>query len=178
MVKFYQNLSYQKEIDLRYELRETFFGNSQEISKARQGILRKMRRDDKDKLISCPCRDKLTNEPDIDYHCRICKGFGWFWDDVLIHYFRNDMSYSRESGQNKEHPKDFFYLQHTVDITNEDYIIVVKSDIDGNMILPIKNELYFKIMRADAFRSDNGRIEYWRIRASEERGWSVWYDKR
>ena len=178
MVDPYKSLyrSSRKEIDLRQELKEIFFGSEVEIEKGRKGLLRKMRRDSDGNLINCVCRDKITKDPDRDYHCRFCKGWGYYWDEYEVTYFRNDASYSKASGQNNEYAKDYFYLQHTVDITSDDYLIILNNDTEGDIVVPTERFKYFKIFSADAFRSDYGRIEYWRIRAHEERRWSVWYE--
>jgi len=164
-----------KEIDLRKEMKNLLDGSRVEIAKGRVGLLRKMRRDSDGNLITCPCRDKITNEPDRDYFCQYCRGHGFYWDEHVINYFQDDTMYSREPGQNKEYDKAYFYIEHNVDITDDDYLIILKTDADGDVVSPKQRQKFFKVFSADAFRSDFGRIEYWRVRASEERRWSVWY---
>lgn len=179
MVDPYKNIysTTRKEIDLRKEFDDILSGSTFEIEKGRIGLLRKMRRDSDGNLISCSCRDKITNEPDRDYFCKFCRGHGYYWDEHIITYFANDMTYGREGGQNKEYDKLYFYLKYNTNITDDDYLIILKADADGNIVVPHQRERFFKVFSADSFRSDFGRIEYWRIRANEERHWSVWYEQ-
>ena len=156
-----------KELNLRTEMYRTLFGAVDEVAKGREGLLRRMRRDTNGDLVRCPCRDNVSDEPDKDYYCRYCLGMGYFWDEVKIVYYRNDDSFRKEG--------DDFFLQYSVDITPEDYIVTVKLDDDGSPSTPVTRDKMFKILSADPFRADNGRIEFWRVRAIEERKWSVWY---
>jgi hypothetical protein len=179
MVDPYKSLyqSSRKEIDLRQELEDMFVGSPAEIAKGREGLLRKMRRDSEGNLISCACRDKITKDPARDSYCRYCLGMGYYWDEIPIIYFRNEMSYGTQYGQNKEYVKDYFYLRYNEQITDDDYLITLNNTIDGNSGSPQKRLEYFKVFNAVPFRSDNGRIEYWRVKAKEERSWSIWYEQ-
>lgn len=164
-----------KEIDLRDELSRLLYGSTEEIAKGRIGLLRRMQRDSNGDLLKCDCRDDLTDEPDVDTYCRSCLGMGYYWNEVKITYFRDDSSFRKREGYYKEFEGDVFYVAHNVTVTEEDYIITIKRDSEGNAIIPIERDRYFKILSADPFRSDYGRIEFYGIRAIEERKWSTWY---
>jgi hypothetical protein len=164
-----------KEIDLRKEFSDLLYGSPQETKKGRYGLLRKMRRDSNNKPIRCICRDPVTNEPDRDTFCRYCWGHGYYWDEGWFVYYRNDQSFRMTEGYYKEFEGDVFYSEYFLQVNPEDYIITVKLDQDGNVIIPVERETSFKILKADPFRSDNGRIEFYGIRTIEERKWSTWY---
>jgi hypothetical protein len=171
----YPTSSSGKELNLRTEFYRTLFGAVDEEAKGREGLLRKMRRDSDGNPIRCVCRDIVTDEPDKDYYCRYCLGMGYYWDEIKIIYFRNDNSFRKREGKNEEFEGDDFFLQYDVEVTPADYIVTVILDTEGNPSSPITRNKFFKILSADSFRSDNGRIEFWRVRAIEERKWSVWY---
>lgn len=157
-----------REIDLRVELQRTFFGASDEVRKAKKGILRKMRRDSDGEHVRCPCRDKCTDEPDKDFYCRYCLGMGFLWDEREIVYYKNEDSFNKQEGF-------LFYLQYDEELSTEDYIIEINLDKEGEPVMPVERQTFFDIVRAQAYRSDRGRIEFWQVRAKEERKWSVWY---
>lgn len=171
----YPTSSSGKELNLREELRRLLYGADDEEAKGRVGLLRKVRLDNSGEPQRCPCRDSLTDEPDKDYYCRFCLGVGYFWDEVKIVYYRNDDSFRKLEGKNQEYEADNFYVAYSTVITPRDYIVVVSLDVEGQPIVPVVRENVFKILSADPFRADNGRIEFWRIRAVESRKWSVWY---
>lgn len=171
----YPTTASRKELDLRQEINRLLYGASDEIAKGRQGLLRKMRKDSNGNLLRCPCRNRNTDEPDRDYYCRYCLGMGYFWDEVKIVYYRNDGSFRKREGKTKEFEGDIFYLEYDTVISSNDYIVTVNLDKDGDPSIPVTRDTYFKILSADPFRADNGRIEFWAVRAIEERKWSTWY---
>jgi hypothetical protein len=163
------------EIDLREELSRTLYGAVDEVKKGRIGLLRKMRRNSSGELLRCVCRDNLTDEPDSDTYCRYCLGHGYYWDESKITYFKDDDSFRRHEGVTKEYEDSIFYVEYNVPVTDDDYIIEISVDSNGNVIIPIERIGFFKILKADPMRSDNGRIEFFQIRTKEERKWSVYY---
>jgi len=169
-----------KELNMREEIRRLLFGATDEVAKGRTGLLRKMRLDSNGEMTECTCRSTITGEPDKDYYCRFCLGHGYFWDETKIVYYRNDDSFRKEKSMNpnyrgQEFESDSFYLQYDERITPNDFIVTVKRDVDGDIIVPVEREEIFKIWSADPFRADNGRIEFWKVDAERERKWSVWY---
>jgi hypothetical protein len=167
-----------KELDLRVELARTLYGAPDEVPKGRVGLLRKMRSNSNGDLVRCPCRDKITDEPDKDFYCRSCSGMGFLWDERKIVYYRDDSSFRKREDKLEEFEGDNFYLEYNVNVSTSDYIVVVKLLEDGTPQVPVVREKLFKIISADSFRADNGRIEFWRIRATEERNWSIWYGNK
>ena len=85
---FYSKANTGSEINMRQELVKMFEGYWPEVAKAQTGVLRKMRRDANDKLIPCPCVDKVTKEPDHERFCPICFGEGNLFDEKEIHFYR------------------------------------------------------------------------------------------
>ena len=164
-----------KELDLRQELENFLYGAVDEIPKGRTGLIKQIRRDDDGNPIRCPCRDRITDEQDQDYYCRICLGAGYLWDERKIVYYRNNDSFRKVAGKNQEFEGDDFFVEYDSVITTDDVIITLKLDSEGNFITPVERDKSFAILSVDHFRSDNGRIEFWRIRTAEGRPWSVWY---
>ena len=161
-----------KELDLRKEMQNTLLGASDEIAKGRAGLLRRMRREDNGDLVRCPCRDVLTDEPELDYICYQCYGHGWLWDEQEIVYYKNDDAY-RKWGYT------IFYVRYSVDLfdknyIDKDFIVEIQRDASGSPVSPIVRTRLYKISEVSDFRADDGRIEYWRINASWDKKWSVW----
>lgn len=163
------------ELDLRVELNRTFFGANDELAKGRFFILRKMRRIDgvvtpvkPSELLSCSCRDNISHEADKDYECGICDGEGYLFDDIVVAGYRADrfgyqdvQERMQQSIQSYNTP--FIYIEHERDISKFDFIIDPVLDSEGNIIHPIRERERYNIHYAEAFRSDSGRIEYWRL---------------
>lgn len=152
-----------KELDLRKEMRETMNGSPGEIAKGQIGLIRRMRRDDDDLLIRCPCRNIVTDEPDMDFICNRCFGHGYLWTEQQIVYYKNDNNgYS------------MFYVEYTEEPTEEDFIIELERNLEGVPVSPLVREGLYKIEKVTTFRSDDGRTEYYRIKTTFDRKWSVW----
>jgi hypothetical protein len=160
--------SSRKELDMRQEMSRTLFGAVDEIAKGRTGMLRRMREDSDGNPIKCPCRDTITDEPDKDYYCRVCLGHGFLWDEEEIVYYRDNDSTRR-------YKETFFYVEYGVEPKDGDYIVEIKLDLSGKPVTPVQRSNFYRVDTADAFRSDEGRVEFWRCRTKLEREWSVWY---
>lgn len=156
------------EIDLRQEMYRTLYGAVDEIAKGKQGLLRVARVDSDGNPEKCPCRDEITDEPTKDFYCRTCLGMGFLWDERKIVYYKDDDSLSKKD-------ESYFYMEYFENPTRFDWIVEIRLDEEGEPVVPVKRELFYPILYAEAFRSDTGRIEYWRCRAKLERKWSVWY---
>jgi hypothetical protein len=170
------------EVDLREEFYELLYGSSSEVAKGRPGLLRRMRTDSDGDLIQCPCVDDITGEPDIDTFCPYCWGEGYIWDEEWITYYKRIVS-SQEGLVRKNQPHQpglsnipfaFFYLEYNVLPTVYDIVIEVSLDEDGYVNTPISRSAHFKIATPESFRSDNGRIEYWRVAATKDSVLSKW----
>ncbi len=164
-----------KELDLRTELHSLLYGSSSEISKGKIGLLRVMRKGSDNKLIRCSCRSKITDEPDRDNFCRYCHGHGYFWDEREIVYYKNDDSFRKREGMTQEYEGDLFYLEYSDVVSPADFLIEILLNLDGTPVQPIERMKVYDIISADHFRADNGRVEFWRLRAKFRREWSVWY---
>lgn len=170
------------EIDLRVEFYRFLYGFGNEIPKGQVGILRRMRTDDSGDLIPCACVDSLTNEPDRDTLCPYCLGEGLLWDEEWIVYYKM-MVASHEGMVRKDKtekpgisniPYAFFYVEHDVNPTRKDKIVEVVRDTNGNVIRPYQREAINTIATAEPFKSDLGRIEYWRLACSKDSLLSTW----
>jgi hypothetical protein len=156
------------ELDLREEFDSFLNGALDEIDKGQIGMLRKMRRDEDGIPVRCPCRDRQTDEPNRDSYCRFCLGMGFLWDETKIVYYKNEDSFKDGIGF-------LFYFKYDKDITNIDYVVTLKRNKNGELSSPTERDVLFNINESKTYRSDNGRLEFWQVRALEERKWSTYY---
>ena len=173
------------EADLRLELRNMFYGSAQEIAKSHQVLLRRMRRDANNALISCPCVDPITKEPDIDIRCEFCAGEGFFWDEELVACRSVEIgsSNSKLVLQN-EHVQPgvispdlrVFYFEYTVNPSWYDRIIEMKYNLDGTLMTTCGANCRHKIYKPQtvrALKSDNGRVEFFAVYCSQKDAISI-----
>jgi len=164
------------EVNLRKEMDDTLTGNFPEIKKAQKVLLRKMRRDTNGTLLQCACVDEVTREPDKDSFCKLCHGDGYYWDEVFLEVYRSTFeSDGTDALAEKIYasglhdvPLVVFYTRYNEDITNEDKIIELVLDVDGDIKQPAARRRKFRIGRAIDYRLENGRLEYWKISCFEE----------
>ena len=97
-----------------------------------------------------------------------CLGMGYLWDERELVYYKNDDTLRKSD-------EAFFYVEYFVEPSVGDYVVEVVRNTEGVITPPGERQGLFKIIKAEAFRSDTGRIEYWRCRTKYERKWSVWY---
>jgi len=181
-LSLYPVISGAKEIDLRLEFRRFLYGHGREIPKGQRGLLRRMRRDDDGALVVCSCVDEITREPDKDTKCPYCLGEGYLWDEEWITFYKVIVS-SNEGLVRKDRkekagvaniPYAFFYVEHHVDPTRYDKIVEVERDLDGSAAIPYRRTAVFDIATAQPFRSDRGRVEYWRLATVQDSVKSTW----
>lgn len=173
-----------REIDLRSELSHILYGYGDEIAKGQLGILRRARIDDDGYVVKCPCFDEKTREPDKDSPCEICGGLGYLWDEEWITYYKMLIA-SNEGMARKNKPQlpgtsnvpyAFFYVEYDIAPSNYDKIIEVYRDSEGDPDEPFHRKDIYSIATAEPYRSDNGRIEYWRIACPLDSVVSVWQE--
>lgn len=113
-----------------------------------------------------------------------CWGEGKLWDEEWVTWYKTQIRI-RQGLPKQQLPLDpgeiaismiNFYLQHNVEPTTDDKIIEVSLDVDGNVIIPCVRKNIYRIGTAEAFRSDNGRVEYWRVAANRETVVSNWQE--
>lgn len=161
----------QTEPDMRQELNNTFDGKWPEVAKAQSAALRKMRRDPKGVLEECQCVDILTHEPDIDSFCPICHGEGFVWDEISVDVYkvvlRSDVGLSSKEDLIRPGllniPFVIFYMRSTVDITKEDKVVELVLKTNGKPVMPFRREFLYRIGTSVDLRSDNGKLEYWKL---------------
>ena len=59
-----------------------------------------------------------------------------------------------------------------------DTVIEIALKKDGSPVYPIKRLRQFDILQAIPVLGDNGRLEFWTIKAKLRREWGAWYDVR
>jgi len=165
------------EPDMRKELKNTLEGHYPEIAKGQKALLRKMRVDSSGNTTACPCVDLVTKEPDKDVFCPVCHGDGKLWDETYIDVYKvllkSDVgNVYREvvnaPGLNNANMAVFF-CKSAVAISNQDKIVELVLDNDGEVATPFKRRGLYKIVVAVDYRADGGRLEYWKLDCYEEK---------
>jgi hypothetical protein len=164
------------EIDLREEFRRFLFGASDEIAKGRLGILRQPKYESSGEPNVCPCVSETTGEPDRDTYCPYCRGYGYIFREQWVVYYKlvvaSNEGVTRRQANYKgglvDVPLVFFYVQYHVEPKSIDQFIEVELDVDGNVAVPVVRKAIYELSTAQAFRSDRGRVEYWRLAATED----------
>lgn len=163
------------EINVRREMINTMDGLFPEISKAQQGLLRKMRRDSTFNLIPCPCVDKITQEPDRDRWCPICHGEGYLWDEEPMQLYKvlsglattNALRDTMTPPGLINVPLVVFYIRYDSEITRQDRIVELILDNAGDPVEPmVRKGIHLPAALWD-YRSDNGKLEYWKAYTHE-----------
>lgn len=170
------------EPSMRDEFINMMQGSFPEIAKKQTHVLRKMRTDINGNLIPCTCIDMLTKEPDKDTFCPICFGEGYVWDEQLIKGYKVVISSSVGlSTKEQIHGPGLsnlayvsFYYNFELPINvfakqvSPDKIVELMLDANGDPVRPYKRKAIYRIGTAIDFRSDNARIEYWKLDCYEE----------
>jgi len=167
---FYSSTS-STEPSMRDELDNTFDGVFPEVAKKQQAVLRRMRRTDTGELIPCPCVDELTKEPDRDTFCPVCGGEGFLWDETWLDVYkiviRSDVGLAGKEDLFAPGlmnvPLVLFYTRSTVDVSEQDKLVELVLDDEGEVVTPYERRELYRIGTAIDFRSDNGRLEYWKL---------------
>lgn len=166
------------EPDMRQEMLATLDGVAPEIAKKQPVVLRIMRRDSNGHRIPCECVSSLTHEPDKDKFCPFCFGEGYKWDEILSKCYRVVLRSSVGLAGKEDLvqpglmniPLVTFYFPYDIPILvepghNESYDKVVELvlDTEGEAVRPYKRKMVYRIGTAIDFRSDNGKLEYWKL---------------
>ena len=182
----YQTL--RTEPNLREEFHRTMEGFFPEISKRQKFVLRKMRSNSSGSLIKCACVDPLTREPDKDKFCPYCFGEGYLWDESIHDGYYKILGSSSgiSSGEILVSPGNVsllrvsFYFEYDFPLNrfpgscslpheeHPDKIVEPMTDLEGKLVEPFKRQRIYRIGHAIDFRSDSGKLEYWRLDCYEE----------
>lgn len=170
------------EPDMRKELEATFDGVFPEIAKAQKIALRIFRKDDQGKRIPCQCTDPVTHEPDKDTFCPYCFGEGFYWDEILTDTYkvviRSSVGLSTKdellSPGTMNIPIVSFYFRYNIPInhdgdTTPDKVIELATDSEGKLVRPYRRERVYRVGTAIDFRSDHGKLEYWKLDCTGEK---------
>lgn len=186
------------EPNMRQEFINTMDGAFPEVAKKQTFVFRKMRIDSDGKLDQCPCVDATTVEPDKDAYCPICLGEGLLWDESLVTGYVVTLGSSVGGAlkETLADPGNInlrnvsFYFRYNLDINRliwrptrkmsesrpvrygkryfPDKVVEIFLDADGSPTRPYRRERIYRIGTAIDFRSDNGKLEYWKLDCYEE----------
>jgi hypothetical protein len=173
---FYSAGSFRTEVNLRQELENFLDGAFPEIAKKQKALLRKMRRDSDGTLVSCACVDATTGEADKDTFCPLCHGESWYWSEVWLDVYRivlrsdvgNAFKERLLPATTQNIPVTLFFARYSAEITEDDRIIEMKLNADGTVYRPYTRQAVYRIGTLFDMRSDNGKLEYWKIATFKE----------
>jgi hypothetical protein len=164
----------QTEPNMRNELENTLDGKYPEIAKGHNVLLRKMRVNSSNVPTECPCRDETTGEPDKNIFCPVCYGHGYLFDEEYVKTYKT-LEATNDAFLNKLMPPGMFnipavifYLRYSDTINIFDKIVEVQLDDDGSVTEPINRLTVYTINNAWKYRSDNGKLEYWKLYTHKE----------
>ena len=163
------------EVNMRQEFNNTMDGHMFEISKAQYGLLRKIRTDSDGNAVWCPCVDKITQEPDKDRFCPDCYGEGNLWDERPIQMYKVIEGLNTTNALRDRHEKPglinipivVFYIRYENNISKLDKIVQIELDKSGNPAQPLRRKAVYSISSEWDYRSDQGKLEYWKIYSHE-----------
>lgn len=156
------------EPSMRDELIDMMDGRYPEIPKAQPALLRHMRLSDGVR-IPCPCVSSF-GEQDKDRICPICLQEGFLWDETDVKIYRVLLG-TKDGNALKSVliapgliniPIVVFYIRYSELIEQHDKIVLTKLDEEGDAIIPITRKAIYRIETLWDYRSDNGRIEFWK----------------
>jgi hypothetical protein len=173
---FYNRQRRRTELDMRQEMNSFLDGSLLEIPKAQQAVLRKMRKDSGGDLIPCACVDSVTQEPDVDTFCPYCFGEAFYWDESFIEIYRmvlrSDVGNALKETQLRPTvmniPIVVFYARSSIDVTEKDKIVELVLDKEGFPVKPYRRKNLYSLDTVFDIRSDNGRLEYWKLTGYKE----------
>jgi len=175
-LNYYGTSTTGSEPNMRNELINTLDGSFPEVAKKQTGLLRQMRLDSDGELIPCECVDEITHEPDKDRFCPVCFGEGYMWDEAQITFYRtledSDIDNILRDKLYKpgliNHPLVVFYVRYSDTIRKHDKIVELELDDDGSVSDPMTRRAIHKISVVWDYRSDNGKLEYYKVFAHDQ----------
>lgn len=163
-----------REKDLRKAFDDFILGKSGGIKHAHKILIRRARLDKDGNALKCKCVDFLTNEAAVESSCNYCLGEKFIWDEG----FEETYSMLKDSTlSSKIRKKEFgevrveyrtFYFRYDTKISYNDKIIMLKLDLEGNVLIPYKREIVYRPETIQVYRSDFGRVEYIAVHCRED----------
>lgn len=150
-----------EEVSVKDEFYSLLHGSYKELAHGSVYVLRRVRRDENDKKITCQCVTKEVPEP--DYNCLYCDGTGFYFDESgLVAYKSNSSIESMNVGAGVLSSGEcYFYFKHQENPRTGDFILEPYYTEDGTIINPVKTKYFWRIKESYTFRADNlGRMEY------------------
>lgn len=157
------------EPNMRQEMINTLQGSYPEISKKQIAVYRKMRTPLVDNI--CPCVSNLTQEADKDNFCPICFGEGYKWDETFIDVYKiikssdigNALIDKLETPGLIAPTVVVFYTEYEHQFIKQDSIVELVLDAEGIPVKPYARKVLYRVGLAIDFRSDDGKLEYWKL---------------
>lgn len=162
------------EPDLRSELNSFLDGSMQEVPKKQRGMLRIIRTPLEDN--KCDCAVQSTGEGNKDHFCPYCMGEGYLWDEHFVDLYRvvkqSDVGLSSKENLISpglvDVPVVVFYMRASIDVSENDRIIEMELDKEGELVVPYRRRGIYRISTPVDLRSDRGRLEFWKVACWKE----------
>ena len=170
------------EVDLRTEFDQLIYGPDGDGLR-RHGhpvILRRVRRNADGYPTYCECAAEAPSRQG-NTDCQYCAGEGFLWDEEWIMTY--SMYVGPDGGQANRYVRmpsgsvkvDYrlFFFRYDSDVRYDDKIVEPRLDEEGNVTLSSTTNSYirlniYKPQTINAYRSDQGRIEYFGVYCREE----------
>jgi hypothetical protein len=160
--KFYPNC-FGKEIDLRIELATILYGSDNTCVHSYPVLYRRL------STTRCTCWNNVTHEGDP--RCPYCFGAPYLFSEEVINVrsiidapiYGKSLSTLDANIQAMHIPSALFYADYTTNPKIGDFIISIKLDNEGRIFEPIQKIRKWKNNLVEHMRSDNGRVEFYRI---------------
>jgi len=154
------------DVDLRTTFHEMLYGNDLERPRGTIVVLQKIVRDTDGMPIKSPYTYKVTGEGKHEDRGPNTTRTGYLCDESLIRtQFRpaSRMIMDEKTSEfGKQVPtRDVCFFSYKDPIKEQDVIIFVNTDDDGNPTSPVTVESEVTITKVYPKRADNGRIEYY-----------------
>jgi len=163
----YYNVS-TKEIDLRAELNEIFYGSDSMEPHSFLALYRRLG------TTRCTCWDDIRHESDP--RCPYCKGEAYLWEEEPLRTYKvvaapiygKSLSTLDLDIQKLHVLSMVFYAEYNANPKTGDAIIEVALDREGKIKSPVSRTRLWRIRLPEIMRSDRGRIEFFRIHCTME----------
>jgi len=163
------------DIDLRETFHEILYGNKDsERPRGQIIVLQSIVRDSNNQPVKSPYTYEVTGEGKDSDRGPNTTRTGYLCSESLVRvYYRPASRMIMDEGfgeAGKDVPtRDVCYFSYKADIQEQDVVVFIKLDTDGNPISPVTIDSEVIITKVYPKKSDNGRIEYYAAIVEEQK---------
>lgn len=161
-------------VNLRKEFDKIIYGDNNNVPHGLPMIVRKFRRDENMKKVTCSCYNEQTREGSES--CPYCFSEGYLWDEAWT--IGRWVYLSTNAGLGNVYrpmppgvmraDQKLFFMRYDTDVNVGDKLIEVKLDTEGKVSYPIKRISIYQIHTLVDERGESGRVEFFAAYCREE----------